>query len=209
MPLAPSKPDLHPHRRTYSVPLAAVATAGNDLTTAGVVVEATGYIRSAKLIPVGAAAFHAANNRTWALVSPSTRVVTDGVTTNLSKTLTSATAAFTDDDKDKAISGTGIPASTTIAKIVNATTVELSAAATATGTGVSVTIGASRTLATFTSSAVSLAADTPQTLVLDSADTKVYKGDVLKVTSVHNASGVADPGGVLQLEVVSYGEGTG
>jgi hypothetical protein len=69
-----------------------------------------------------------------------TRVVTDGVTTNTSTTLTSATAAFSSFDVGAAITGTGIPGGATIASVTNATTVVLSAAATATGSGVSVTI---------------------------------------------------------------------
>lgn len=78
-----------------------------------------------------------------------TRVVTDGATTNTSTTLTSATAAFTSNDVGAAITGTGIPALTTIASVTNATTVVLSAAATATATGVTVTVV--RTVVTTTS----------------------------------------------------------
>lgn len=69
------------------------------------------------------------------------RVVTDGVTTNTDATVTSASAAFTDADIGKVISGTGITAGTTIAAINSATSIELSAAATADGTGLSLTIG--------------------------------------------------------------------
>ncbi|MGW5239493.1 hypothetical protein ACWEOW_11220 [Monashia sp. NPDC004114] len=68
------------------------------------------------------------------------RVVTDGVTTNGSKTLTSATAAFVPREIGRSISGSGIPASTTIETVIDATTVILSAAATATATGVSVSL---------------------------------------------------------------------
>lgn len=75
-----------------------------------------------------------------------TRSVTDGVTTNASTTVTSATAAFTQADKGKLIAGTGITSGTTIASVTNATTVVLSAAATASGTSIAFTIGA--TLAT-------------------------------------------------------------
>jgi len=74
------------------------------------------------------------------------RSVTDGVTTNASTTVTSATAAFTQADKGKLIAGTGITSGTTIASVTNATTVVLSAAATASGTSIAFTIGA--TLAT-------------------------------------------------------------
>lgn len=67
------------------------------------------------------------------------RTVSDGVTAS-STTVTSATAAFISADVGAAITGTGIPGSTTIASVTNATTVVLSAAATATATGVSLTI---------------------------------------------------------------------
>ncbi len=69
------------------------------------------------------------------------RTVTDGVTTNASTTVTSATAAFAAKDVGKSLSGTGIPAGATVASVTNATTIVMSAAATAAGTGVSITIG--------------------------------------------------------------------
>ncbi|MCW2901908.1 MAG: VWBp37 [Streptosporangiaceae bacterium] len=69
-----------------------------------------------------------------------TRTVADGATTSGSTALTSATAAFTQGDVGGAVSGTGIPAGTTIASVTNATTAVMSANATATATGVSVTI---------------------------------------------------------------------
>lgn len=66
--------------------------------------------------------------------------VTDGVTTNGSATVTSATAAFTFSDIGAGISGTGIPAGATIAGVTSATSITLSANATATGTGVTLTL---------------------------------------------------------------------
>lgn len=60
---------------------------------------------------------------------------TDGVL-NSTTTLTSATANFISSDVGKTITGTGIPAATTIASVTNSTTVVLSAAATATASGV-------------------------------------------------------------------------
>lgn len=69
------------------------------------------------------------------------RTVADGATTNTSATLTSVTAAFTYNDIGRPVSGTGIPASTTILSVESATSVTMSANATATATGVSVTIG--------------------------------------------------------------------
>lgn len=68
-----------------------------------------------------------------------TRTVTDGVTTSGSTTISSATALFDGDDIAAPVSGTGIPADTTIVS-VTASTAVLSAAATASGTGVTFTI---------------------------------------------------------------------
>jgi hypothetical protein len=65
-----------------------------------------------------------------------TRTVTDGVTTNASATLTSATAAFSSQDVGNPITGTNIQAATTISGVTNATTVTLSKTATASGSGV-------------------------------------------------------------------------
>lgn len=67
------------------------------------------------------------------------RTVTDGVTST-NTALTSATAAFTQDDVGDTVSGTGIFAGSTIISVTNPTTVVLSHATTATATGVSVTI---------------------------------------------------------------------
>lgn len=66
--------------------------------------------------------------------------VANGVTTNGSATATSATADFSFSDIGSAISGTGIPASTTIAGVTNGTTITLSANATADGTGITFTL---------------------------------------------------------------------
>ena len=79
------------------------------------------------------------------------RQVTDGVTTDTSTALTSATAAFTDDDIGKPISGTGIQAGTTIASVTSATAVVLSLAATASGTGITVVIGMALAAASYPS----------------------------------------------------------
>jgi len=66
--------------------------------------------------------------------------VSDGSTTDLSTTLTSATANFsTACDANKFITGAGIPAGAYIKLVTNSTTVTLSAKATATATGVSLT----------------------------------------------------------------------
>lgn len=69
------------------------------------------------------------------------RTVTDGVTTNSSTTVTSATAAFTIADIGRTITGTNIPALATIVTVGSATSVTISAAATGSGTGITLTIG--------------------------------------------------------------------
>jgi hypothetical protein len=65
-----------------------------------------------------------------------TRTVTDGVTVSSSTTLTSATAAFTSADVGNPITGTNIPAATTISGYTSATSVTLSKPATASGSPV-------------------------------------------------------------------------
>ncbi len=71
-----------------------------------------------------------------------TRTISDGVL-NSTITVTSATAAFKASDIGFVISGTGIPANTTIISVTNATTAVMSAAATATVSGVSIEISCS------------------------------------------------------------------
>ncbi len=68
------------------------------------------------------------------------RTPTDGVTTNLSAVVTSATAFFNQSDIGASITGTGIPANTTIVSVQSATSATMSAAATATGSGLSIVI---------------------------------------------------------------------
>ena len=66
---------------------------------------------------------------------------TDGVL-NSTTTLTSASANFGPEAVGRTVTGTGIPAGTTIASVTNRTTAVMSAAATATAAGVSFTVGA-------------------------------------------------------------------
>lgn len=80
------------------------------------------------------------------------RTVSDGVTTSSSKTITSATAAFSSDDVGKPISGTGIPAGATIAAVASATSATLSANATANGTSIAFTIGVALASASYPAS---------------------------------------------------------
>ncbi|MBM3659475.1 MAG: hypothetical protein FJW95_08205 [Actinobacteria bacterium] len=79
------------------------------------------------------------------------RTVTDGVTTNASTSITSASAAFTSDDVGKPISGTNIPAGATIASVTSATAATLSAAASGAGTGITFTIGVALASASYAS----------------------------------------------------------
>jgi len=76
------------------------------------------------------------------------RTVTDGVL-NTTTTVTSVAANFTEADRYKPISGTGIPVGAYIASVVSESTILLSAAATATATGVSVVIGKALATATY------------------------------------------------------------
>ncbi len=61
--------------------------------------------------------------------------------TNSNTAITSATAAFTADDIGKPVSGTNIPASTTIVAVTSATAATLSQNATGTGTGGTLVLG--------------------------------------------------------------------
>lgn len=79
-------------------------------------------------------------------VPPGSRVVTDAVTTTGSPLVTSATADFTDDDFDAYVlldNGLVVPAGTTIATVVNSTTISLSWTPQAALTGATLMIGAS------------------------------------------------------------------
>lgn len=69
-----------------------------------------------------------------------TNVYADGVS-NTDTSYTSATAAFVATDKGRTITGTNIPAATTIATVTNATTLVLSQATTGTGTSLAFTLG--------------------------------------------------------------------
>ena len=92
------------------------------------------------------------------------RVVTDGVTTSGSATVTSATAAFIANDTGKVITGTGIPAATTILSVQSPTSITLSANASATGAGVTLTIGVAYATPSYASAGGSLfGASLPQT----------------------------------------------
>jgi hypothetical protein len=75
-------------------------------------------------------------------------------------------------------------------------------------TGRTVTVGGPRTLATFSCTTVSLVAGQEQDITLSGTDTKIYQNETLLVSSTHVGTGVADPGGLMQLETTAFGEGT-
>lgn len=79
------------------------------------------------------------------------RTVADGVTTDSSKAISSATANWYDDDDGAPISGTGIAAGATVASHSSATAASLSANATADGTSITFTIGIPLGTASYTS----------------------------------------------------------
>lgn len=68
------------------------------------------------------------------------RNVSDGVTTNNSTTITSASMAFTTYDIGASITGTGIPTTAVILHVNSASSVEISVAATASGSSITFTI---------------------------------------------------------------------
>lgn len=81
---------------------------------------------------------------------PGSRSVADAVVTQGSQLLTSATAAFTEDDEDAYVlvgNGGLVPPGAQISDVVDSTTVQLSRAATAAATGASLLVGASVSLA--------------------------------------------------------------
>jgi prepilin-type N-terminal cleavage/methylation domain-containing protein len=78
------------------------------------------------------------------LSSPTAQTaVTDGGTTNNSFTVTSATAGFSAADIGQTIAGSGIPAGTAVAAVVDSSTATLSAKSTVTATGVALTLNRS------------------------------------------------------------------
>ena len=82
----------------------------------------------------------------YVLADTTSRSVTDGTTTNTSTTVGSATAAFVAGDVGRGITGTGIPAASTIVSVTSGTAVVISAAATATGSALTLIIGGNFTV---------------------------------------------------------------
>lgn len=111
-----------------------VAGVVHPFTYAGsMIAEAEFACKAGEIVTFGAT--------TAAMTETGWRTVSDGVTTNASAAITSATAAWTADDVGKPISGVGIAAATTILSVQSATNATLSANATASGTSIVFTIG--------------------------------------------------------------------
>lgn len=120
------------------------------------------------------------------------RSFADGATTSGSAVLTSAAeAVFTLNDVGRPVSGTGIPASTTIISWQGPTQVTMSANASATGTGVTVTIGTAYTTPTYPGATAAL-----YTATLPSTGAATIGGAITVPTSTALASstGTVAPG---------------
>lgn len=121
-----------------------------------------------------------------------TNSVGDAATTSGSPTLTSSTAKFNRNDVGLTISGSGIPASTTIQSINSSTSITLSANATATATNVTITI-ASRPLGSGRPAAQTVqpfgvqAYDICSTIGYEQAD---YEGRATRALIAHESKGV-------------------
>lgn len=145
---------------------------------------------------------------------PSTRSVSDGVTTASSTTITSATANFASTDVGVGISGGSIPAGATIASVTNTTTAVLSAAATTSATAVSITIGGTASSSVvadsnmpggqafrITLSRAGFAND--HATWHQSITTGFSVGDVIRASCLVNSSGTVGP----QFNIVSTSSG--
>jgi hypothetical protein len=105
----------------------------------------------------------------------STRGVADGVTTNASTIISSATANFVSADVGRIVTGTNLPGYDTIASVTSPTIAVLTTAATATGTAQSLTIGANEQ--TSTTREVTDASVTAGSTTLSSASAKFQASD--------------------------------
>jgi len=120
------------------------------------------------------------------------RTFTDGATTNTSPILTSAAGAvFTLNDVGRSVTGTGIPALTTILSWQSATQVTMSANASATGAAVSVTIGLAYTTPTYPGATAALYTSTLPTV---GALTIGGTVTVPTTTALATSSGTVAPG---------------
>lgn len=130
------------------------------------------------------------------------RIVDDAVTTSSSKTLTSATAKFTQSDVGALLDdgGTAITTGTTIASVESATSVTMSANSKAAGTGIELRIGTegSKQLIAGIPAATSLAMQITETEALRS---EVRFADVVRGLQVYGGK-VFRPSGLVVSPVV-------
>lgn len=119
-----------------SITLMAGATAGSGLSNQWFSLLTSARVQVASTTDDGATGWSAWATKTLSLAA----TFGDGVSAT-STAYVSATAAFTVADQGKTITGTDIPAGTTITTVTNATTLVLSQATTGTHTGNTFTIG--------------------------------------------------------------------
>ena len=141
--------------------------------------------------------------------TPITRVTSaDGNTTSGSRTVTSASGAFTTADVGSSISGTGIPTGTTIVTVNSPTSVTISADATGTGTTAALTLGgpirSGVTLTALTSGSTAITASASTFTTADIGRPIVGTGiaDGTVITAV------AAGGGAATLSKAATGTGT-
>ena len=106
---------------------------------------ATAFIKSvtnATTAVLDIAATATGTGKKWTIENSDSRIVSDGVTTSGSGTVTSATANFTAADVGRTITGTNMKHGAKITARTSATQVTVSPAATATGTAQQLTVGA-------------------------------------------------------------------
>lgn len=98
-------------------------------------------INSGTSVEISAPATTAAGSVSLTINPTAARTIVDGAIVATDATVTSATAAFSENDVGRTISATGIPNGATIIEYTSATSVEISAAATATTPTISLSLG--------------------------------------------------------------------
>jgi hypothetical protein len=116
--------------------------------TGGIGLSTTGGTGTGCTLDVGCSGAGVWSLPSVASVFTDSRTVTDGVITNASKTITSASASFISGDVGRSVRGDGILDGTFIESVTNSTTAVLSQASSRTASGVSLTFGQSWVLDT-------------------------------------------------------------
>ncbi len=168
-----------------SITLMAGATAGATLVNQWFGLFSSARVQLASTTDDGATAWAAWATKTLSLAA----TFGDGVSAS-STLYTSATAAFVAGDVGKTITGTDIPAGTTISAVVSATNITLSQAATGTHTGNTFTIGRL----------------TPYTIT---ASGLYYIGAMVKATTVPSLMGAAGDSHAIGLVPIVAGTADG